>query len=644
MYVHSSPLVRKLITLADCNSHFLSQIDLGSINRLDETGSSLRYTTEELSWKIVNGYLSNKKLKISGYFENEDYWSRIIHSWYLTRLRQKTELYFLMKNFVKSKNSGKKVKIYFESFPLFKDWISKMPEMRSLSVSQSVNLFELFQPFLLIGRVVFDLVIAYTNFFEQRTNITTENNKPKIFVEYVSHIFSRYPHAGFLFWYPHTELDKERVVLYFDRKDDVFKTNVNDVETHGFSWVELNSRYKSKVNLLKLIKMFFKVQLPSPLKRYDINLYIVQLYLVFIVEWYRGIIKKYNIKVVHQHQECWPVPLCLALAVKKEHGIFVWNHWSVDHFPISYFNAGFADLVFSWGEYNNGYFDCQNYKYDYMVQTGLIAGENILSSDMRNGKSIRKNFSSQVTFVFTILDSSHSVDHLDSTTKKVLEFYNWVLTYIRTQPDCGIIIQSKGNSFERIEKDTVISSELNELMSMGRCIISEKNSRIVPSCLAADLCICFTINSAGIIAGLAGQRVIYWDVSGELAHPLYKLKVDKNIIFKNLKDIEKQLQRYKIHKKNIGDHDKWISIIDNFRDGKGPKRAGEVIDAFMNGIDQGKSKKTALRDAVESYKIKWGEDKVSEFGKISENRGSKVWRDVKLDTSNKLHNLIKKVY
>ena len=305
MYVRSSPLARKLIALADCNSNFMSKIDLGSINRLDETGSSLRYTTEELTWKIVKGYLSNKKLKISGYFENEDYWSRIIHSWYVTRLRHKTELYFLIKNFVKSMNSGKKVKIYFESFPLFKDWISNMPEMRSLSVLQSVNLFELFLPLLLIGRVVFDFVIAYTNLFEQRTNITTKNNKPKIFVEYVSNIFSRYPHAGNLFWYPHTELDKERVVLYFDRKDDVFKTNVNDVERNGFSWVELNWRFKSKVYFLKLIKMFFKVQLPSPLKRYDINLYIVQLYLVFIVEWYRGIIKKYNIKVVHQHQ-CWP--------------------------------------------------------------------------------------------------------------------------------------------------------------------------------------------------------------------------------------------------------------------------------------------------------------------------------------------------
>ena len=39
MYVRSSPLAKKLIALADCNSNFMSKIDLGSINRLDETGS-----------------------------------------------------------------------------------------------------------------------------------------------------------------------------------------------------------------------------------------------------------------------------------------------------------------------------------------------------------------------------------------------------------------------------------------------------------------------------------------------------------------------------------------------------------------------------------------------------------------------------
>ena len=82
-----------------------------------------------------------------------------------------------------------------------------------------------------------------------------------------------------------------------------------------------------------------------------------------------------------------------------------------------------------------------------MVQTGLISGENILHSDISSAQNIRKNFSSDVTFVFTILDTSHSEDHLDSTTQKVLEFYSWIFTYTQNNKDCGIIIQSKGISF-----------------------------------------------------------------------------------------------------------------------------------------------------------------------------------------------------
>ena len=80
-----------------------------------------------------------------------------------------------------------------------------------------------------------------------------------------------------------------------------------------------------------------------------------------------------------------------ALFAKKEQAIFVWNHWSVDHLPISYFNNGFADLVFSWGDYNDGYFNAHKYRYSYMLQTGLIAGESIYDSDKELGAEIRKN-------------------------------------------------------------------------------------------------------------------------------------------------------------------------------------------------------------------------------------------------------------
>ena len=642
MYVYSSPLARKLLTSFSFISNIFSQINIGSIHRLDETRSSLRYTTEELTWQIVKSYLANKELKINGYFEKEDFWSRIIHSWYVTRIRHKTELYFLLRNFINGVPAQKEVKIYFDTFPLFHFWLANMPKVKSLSASQAANMWEVLLPTLMLGKLVFDLILGHTRLFGQRTNITKSDKKPKIFVQHLSKIFSRYPHAGHLFWYPSTGLDGERVALYFDRKDDVLsKESIEEVEKNNFSWVDLNGRFKSKVGIFKLIKIFLKVRIPGSLKKSDVYLYVVELYLVFIVEWYRAIIKKYNVKVVHQHQECWPIPLCLALAVKKERGIFIWNHWSVDHFPISYFNAGFADLVFSWGEYNDGYFNCHNYKYDYMVQTGLISGENILHSDISSAQNIRKNFSSDVTFVFTILDTSHSEDHLDSTTQKVLEFYSWIFTYTQNNKDCGIIIQSKGISFDKIKKNKLISDELSQLMSNGRCIIADKYSRMVRSSVAADLSICFAINSAGIISGLAGQRAIYWDVSGELDHPLYKLKLEKNIIFKDLKDIEEELNRYRTDMSDLGDHSKWISIIDPFRDGQGPKRAGEVIEAFMNAIDKGESKNIALRNAVERYKIKWGKDKVTVFGNIADNKGVKVWKKVKIDSSKRLHNLKK---
>ena len=643
MYIYSSTLARKLLNSFGLCSSLLEQIDLGSINRVDETGSAIRYTTEELNWQLVKSYLSDKELKINGYFEKEDFWSRIIHSWYLTRLRHKTELYFLMRNFVNSMLVQKKVTIYLDTFPIFKIWLSNMPKVKHLTVSRTINLMEVFLPFLLVAKAIFDLLLGYTHLFPQSTNIGANDKRSKIFALYISNIFSRYPHAGHLFWYPSTGLDGGRVVLYFERKDDKFsEDNVKIIEKHKFPWVNLNGRFRSKVSIINLLKMFLRVKMQGTLKGNGLTLYLIQLYLVFVVEWYRSIIKKYNVKVVHQHQECWPLPLCLALAVKKEEGIFIWNHWSVDHYPISYFNVGFADLVFSWGDYNDGYFNCHNYKYDYMVQTGLICGENILPADIRSAQNIRKNFPSEVTSVFTILDSSHGHTSVDSTTNEVLLFYKWIFKYIRNQSDYGIIIQSKGAAFEKIKQDELISSDLNQLMSCGRCIVSTKYSRMVPSCFAADLSICFTINSAGFIAGLAGRRAIYWDVSGELSHPLYKLKVDKNIIFKRLKDIEKELEKFRTDKSDLGDHSKWISIIDPFRDGQGPKRAGEVIEAFMNAMDKGESRNVALRRAVEMYKLKWGDDKVTSYRKIIENEGDKVWRKVKIDTSNRLQNVIKK--
>ena len=43
-------------------------------------------------------------------------------------------------------------------------------------------------------------------------------------------------------------------------------------------------------------------------------------------------------------------------------------------FPVSYFHC-FADIIFSWGQYNDGYFNSHNFSYKYLFQTGQIAAD-----------------------------------------------------------------------------------------------------------------------------------------------------------------------------------------------------------------------------------------------------------------------------
>ena len=110
-----------------------------------------------------------------------------------------------------------------------------MPKVKHLTVSRTINLMEVFLPFLLVAKAIFDLLLGYTHLFPQSTNIGANDKRSKIFALYISNIFSRYPHAGHLFWYPSTGLDGGRVVLYFERKDDKFsEDNVKIIEKHKF--------------------------------------------------------------------------------------------------------------------------------------------------------------------------------------------------------------------------------------------------------------------------------------------------------------------------------------------------------------------------------------------------------------------------
>jgi hypothetical protein len=632
-YVVITPFARKLMNFLNfraLNTKLFIKIDLGGISRKDHSGNAIIYKTEELTWRVVEDYLADKTLSVKAYQSEEDCWRRIVHSWYLIKIKGKTELLFLLKNYLIEFYPEVEKKIVFDSFPLYKNWLKTMPVSNSLKLYQWPNAVLIFFPILSIGKVILSWLHAYIMLIPPKTNIQLSDRRPRIFEEYEPNIFSRYPIAGHLFWYPSSGISPERVVLYFDRSDThCCQESIEDVEKNKFTWLDMLKISQFPLSGKVLLAVAISVILPKRINKELLYLYGLQIYLIFIVEWYRNIIRKYNVRVVHQHHECSPLSLSLALATRLEGGIFVWNHWSIDHYPISYFNTGFADLVFSWGEYNDGYFNCQNFKYRYILQTGLIAGDAYESSDKKIGRKLRNEFPEKVDFVVAIFDTSHQLDSICVSTEMVIEFYKNILNLIVENENWGVIIKSKGVSFQRIETQEVIQKPLRKLFSGKRCVISKLNSRVIPASIAADISLCYEINSAGIIAGLAGQQVIHLDRSGGLKHPLYQLNLNKNIIFQSYEEIKKNLESFENGNSEIGNHQKCLSLMDPYRDGRGPERAGEVIAAFLDGLDAGKTRDQALKDAVAGFARKWGQDKVTVFGQRKDHEGNRVWEKVR---------------
>ena len=73
---------------------------------------------------------------------------------------------------------------------------------------------------------------------------------------------------------------------------------------------------------------------------------------------------------------------------------------------------------------------------------------------------------------------------------------------------------------------------------------------------AADLSVCFGLNSAGIIAGLLGLRAIHWDCTGWLNYPVYRDK-DQKVFFATLPETRQAVMLAAAGDKTIGAFNKW---------------------------------------------------------------------------------------
>ena len=605
----------------------------------DKSGKALFYKVEKRVDILTDEFLKDLDIKNwlpKKYLNYDKEWINILKSSLIYNYRLKIMFFLGIENYYLKKiiNSDdvKKIILYTKDIPtkIIDSYRFEFPKSfvikRLISLRYKLMIYPL--PGIVIYFILKSIIIRIIK--KRPYNIPTDIIKQGcIFEQYNPSLLKRYPDRGHLFWFPYSNVQPDRVVMYFDRLDSPANNKfISEVESYNFSWIDINNISLHINQPIKIIfqcinnlRVFFSNRFKEP------EFWIWQHLLLYSIklEFFREIFRKYNVKALHQHIEWTPETIIKAIALKMETGIMVWNHWSIDRFPVAWVNCGVADLVFSWGQLNDGYFNSHNFRYKYLVQTGMVAGDQITSFDKIEVQKIKSRFSNSVNTIITLFDSSYD-KYFYHSLESMLEFYEKILNYIVKDEKLGLIIKSKSNYFNNLPIKSSIHDIINELESSNRCIILD--GIITKPSLAAsasDICFCYGINTVGIFAGLSGVKSLHFDLSGNIEHPLYYLGLKNKGIFKSL-DYLIKLNNNEIS--NIGDLSSILYLFDTFQDGKGNERAGRLLGEYIRYCDKGLGRDLSLKKAVSDYSNKWGKDKVSSPENLQRHLGNDLWTKV----------------
>ena len=144
-YIDSTKLSKKILRF---NTFFrlnkFINIEIGEISRKDTDGNSISYQAEELTWQVFNKFNFDKKKFIEKTYYEDERWLKIIQSWYIMKLSKKTEKLCMLNNYINQNFIDIKIKIYFDSFPIFKLWNDCMICPAKVKLVKWPNLYKFF--------------------------------------------------------------------------------------------------------------------------------------------------------------------------------------------------------------------------------------------------------------------------------------------------------------------------------------------------------------------------------------------------------------------------------------------------------------------------------------------------------------------
>jgi len=389
---------------------------------------------------------------------------------------------------------------------------------------------------------------------------------------------------------------KYNTVYYFDRADTpIDNTVVNSLNSMGLGWIDCRKMRLSRLNYLDIKKLV--IQLLRAIHLRPLWLFMIRFHFEVTCLLYKSIYKRFNVKLLIQHQEGSWRQEAQKQAIEANGGIMIGLHWS------SYLNYEYPSHVtpqhvfLVWGRAHYELLMKKGNTCDHILPCGVWI------DDMEDDNLVIDDFSPEVRFKIAVFDTDAAYN-IEQSPRAAAEFYLAILELLERYGEFGVIIKSKKWTLD--ELSTLPSGEeivkrLGNLKKMKRAIILDW--KVFSPAIAArysDMTVCLGINSAGIIAALHGSRVIHWDCTGWMKYPIYKDKNQK-VIFLSMDETKEAIIKVFQGDTHIGDFSRWRKSINYFDDSAGRNRVMQFINLLMDEIKQSDSGSQSLERAVNKY-------------------------------------------
>ena len=421
------------------------------------------------------------------------------------------------------------------------------------------------------------------------------------------------------FWWRQSSIPPEQLIYIFERPDfQPTRDRLADLEKMKIKAVALNPKFSGDIteckigrvpSLIESLKRFFFYSRVAFLAlfgdKFVRSVYSLTGWQIYKSEKLVSLYRDVNLRGVFHFNESGLE--FVTLAALQSDAARIGAHWSVVNGP----NASSPkchEVCFIWGPHEAKISRDSGTIAKNILISGCFLNEHSHEEEyLRGQKAVQSMKKSGARYILALFDSSPPLP----------SFYQFFLQWLTEDPDLGILIKSKGDTWKSVYENGM-GGLVQEAMDSGRIFVMDDLASPADAAQLSDFSVGISSVSAIAVAGLQGARVLYLDYEkldqGALKpYSIFHSLGPKRCVFYDPESLKEAVLEYSNNPKSnpsLGDVSPILDQLDPFRDGKAGQRIGEYIAWYLDSLDQSSSKAEALRTATKKYAEKWGNDKV----------------------------------